>query len=248
MLKFSGPNKLRLIRFHHQQRSFLPFYQVEPLSDVDILYLRRSALRILSIIEEGLAFPAWYGLSGSDCPHLFDYPAINCYSASQNGITHKQHYGSSDSAKDGYGEAIAAQFISENTTITTSAPAQSPAPPSCAIFGVDGANFLSYRIRDGKLVDPFASQDDFPTQYFCMLWEPLDDRVRAPLAKPQSTQYNVCFTHGDITPTNILVDEQLRPIGLVDWEYTKATYIRRSYVGWCHLFRRIFPEYGDELE
>ncbi|PBK68014.1 hypothetical protein ARMSODRAFT_1005024 [Armillaria solidipes] len=224
-------------------------------------------------------------------------------------------------AKDGYGvsvgEAIATQFVSENTTIpvphildvvssgpkhpyfpnlqsnfilSTGIPgtefglsgvsadrlseAQASVfvdtlrgwfdqlrtlpPPSHAISGVNGASFLSYRIRDVELVGPFASQKEFHAQYFCTPWEPLDGRVRAALTKRHSTQYKVCFTHGDITPTNILVDEHLRPIGLVDWEcaawmpeyweYTRAIYIRPSYMGWCRLFKGIFPDYDDELK
>ncbi|KAK0484300.1 hypothetical protein EDD18DRAFT_1361311 [Armillaria luteobubalina] len=131
-------------------------------------------------------------------------------------------------------------------------------PPSHAISGLDGASFLSYRIRDGEFVGPFASQEEFHAQCFCTPWEPLDDRVRAALVKRQLTKYRICFTHGDITPTNILVDNQIRPIGLVDWEcaawmpeyweYTRAIYIRQTYTGWWNLFRRIFPDYDDELE
>ena len=30
-------------------------------------------------------------------------------------------------------------------------------------------------------------------------------------------RYRICFTHGDITPHNILVNENLRPCALVDW-------------------------------
>ncbi|KAK0441235.1 uncharacterized protein EV420DRAFT_1580426 [Desarmillaria tabescens] len=121
-------------------------------------------------------------------------------------------------------------------------------PPGHAISG----------INEGELVCPFASQEEFHAQYFCTPWEPLDDHVRAALAKRQSTQYKICFTHGDITPINILVDKELRPIGLIDWEcaawmpeyweYTRAIYIRQSYAGWYHLFGRIFPDDDDEVE
>ncbi|KAK0476343.1 hypothetical protein IW261DRAFT_1490773 [Armillaria novae-zelandiae] len=131
-------------------------------------------------------------------------------------------------------------------------------PPSHAISGVNGASFFSYRIDSGEVVGPFASQEEFHAQYFCTPWEPLDDRIRAALVKRQSTEYRICFTHGDITPTNILVDNQIRPVGLVDWEcaawmpeyweYTRAIYIRQSYKGWWNLFRRIFPDYDDELD
>ncbi|KAK0214391.1 hypothetical protein IW262DRAFT_1514503 [Armillaria fumosa] len=214
-------------------------------------------------------------------------------------------------AKDGYGvsvaEAIATQFVSENTTIpvpqildivssgpehsyipdsqsnfilSTAVPGtmfgrsgasvfvdtlrgwfdqlRALPPPSHAISSLNGTSFLSYRIRDGELVGPFASQEEFHAQYFCTPWEPVDDHVRVALVKRQSTKYRICFTHGDITPTNILVDSKIRPVGLVDWEcaawmpeyweYTRAIYIRQSYKGWWNLFRRIFPDYDDELE
>ncbi|KAI0261369.1 hypothetical protein BC834DRAFT_799442, partial [Gloeopeniophorella convolvens] len=51
----------------------------------------------------------------------------------------------------------------------------------------------------------------------------------------------VRFTHGDISPHNILVDDAQRPVGLVDfgcvawtpecWDYTMAVYQRRQYPG-----------------
>ncbi len=76
--------------------------------------------------------------------------------------------------------------------------------------------------------------------------------------KRQSTQYRICFKHGDITPNNILVDEQLWPTGLINWEcvawmlgywdYTTSIWIRQSYSGWRNLFGRIFPGYEDEVE
>ena len=32
------------------------------------------------------------------------------------------------------------------------------------------------------------------------------------------TYYKICLTHGDLTPHNILVDENVRPVALIDWE------------------------------
>ncbi|KAG7441673.1 uncharacterized protein BT62DRAFT_1079844 [Guyanagaster necrorhizus] len=184
-------------------------------------------------------------------PHLSDYPAIDCYGASQNGTTREValrviRLPFNLYAKDGYGvpvgEAIATQFVSENITIpvphildvvssgpkhpyfpnlksnlilSTGIPgtefglssvkvddmseeqasvfvssvrgwfAQLRAlpPPGHAISGVNGASFLSYRIRDAELVGPFASQEEFHAQYFCTLWEPLEDHDRAALVK-----------------------------------------------------------------
>ncbi|KAK0443709.1 uncharacterized protein EV420DRAFT_1340663 [Desarmillaria tabescens] len=121
-----------------------------------------------------------------------------------------------------------------------------PPPGDHTISGFKGTGIFSYRIRKGGTVGPFRSQDEFHAQSFCTPWEPLDDRVRAALMKRQSTRHRICFTHGDITPHNILVDEQLRPTGLIDWEcagwmpeyweYTRSIWIRQIYTGWCDLF------------
>ena len=29
--------------------------------------------------------------------------------------------------------------------------------------------------------------------------------------------YRICFTHGNISPTNVLVDKNYVPVGLIDW-------------------------------
>ena len=71
------------------------------------------------------------------------------------------------------------------------------------------------------------------------------------------TNYKICLTHGDLTPHNILVDENVRPVALIDWEtagcmpeyweYTRALYMRVGNVGWQEAFKRIFPGYESEL-
>ncbi|KAK0234352.1 hypothetical protein EDD85DRAFT_938686 [Armillaria nabsnona] len=111
---------------------------------------------------------------------------------------------------------------------------------------VNKEELKSHRIRQDGNVGPFVSQDEFHAQQICTPWEPLDDRIQGALMKRQSTQYRICFTHGDITPNNILVDERLRPTGLIVWEctvwmprywdYTRSIWIRQSYSGWRNLF------------
>ncbi|KDR78662.1 hypothetical protein GALMADRAFT_209085 [Galerina marginata CBS 339.88] len=91
-------------------------------------------------------------------------------------------------------------------------------PDDRTISGFMGTGVSSHRIRWPDTVGPFASQDELHTQPFCQPWEPYDDALRAALEKRANTQYKICFTHGDITPHNILVDENLRPCALVDWE------------------------------
>jgi serine/threonine protein kinase len=117
---------------------------------------------------------------------------------------------------------------------------------------------MSFRIAHPSLVGPFASQDEFHAQHFCQPFETYHDELSTALDKRAKTQYKICFTHGDITPHNILVDEDLRPCALIDWEcagwmpeyweYTRALYLRTSYLGWKDVFTDIFPDYEAELK
>ncbi|KAK0184335.1 hypothetical protein F5146DRAFT_1075249 [Armillaria mellea] len=179
-------------------------------------------------------------LSGPKHPYFPNFQSNFILSTGIPGI----EFGLSGVSADHLSEAQATVFV--DALRSWFAQLRALPPPSHAISGVNGIPFFSDRIRDSEFVGPFASKEEFHAQYFCTPWEPLDDRVRAALAKRQSTRYRICFTHGDITPTNILVDNQIRPIGLVDWEcaawmpeyweYTRAIYIRQSYKGWWNLF------------
>ncbi|KAK7454082.1 hypothetical protein VKT23_011593 [Stygiomarasmius scandens] len=131
-----------------------------------------------------------------------------------------------------------------------------PPPEPHKVSGFSGGGVYSPRIRDAETVGPFASIEDFHAQPFCTPWEPHSAELREALAKRNSNQYKICLTHGDITPTNILVDESLKPSGLVDWEcaswmpeyweYTRSLWLRQRYTGWCDLLTRIFPGYSSE--
>ncbi|KAF8153026.1 kinase-like domain-containing protein [Crassisporium funariophilum] len=110
-------------------------------------------------------------------------------------------------------------------------PRSLPPPDERIVSSFLGGGLFSYRIDDEELS------------------RALDIRSR--------TQYKICLTHGDLTPTNILVDKNFRPVALIDWEtaswmpeywgFTRAVYIRDRYVGWREVFKRIFPGYETEL-
>ncbi|KAF8157142.1 kinase-like domain-containing protein [Crassisporium funariophilum] len=130
-------------------------------------------------------------------------------------------------------------------------------PDDRTISGFMGTGVLSYIIEHPRTVGPFASQDEFHAHRFSQPWESDDDALRAALEKRANRRYKICFTHGDITPQNILVDEKLRPCALVDWECAgwmpeyweliRALYARQRYLGWTKVFTDIFPSYEAEL-
>ncbi|KAF8166061.1 kinase-like domain-containing protein [Pholiota molesta] len=110
-------------------------------------------------------------------------------------------------------------------------------PDDHTISGFMLTGVMSFRIAHPSLVGPFASQDEFHAQHFCQPFSTYHDELSTALDKRAKTQYKICFTHGDITPHNILVDENLRPCALIDWEcagwmpeYWEYTVGRYTYV------------------
>jgi len=71
--------------------------------------------------------------------------------------------------------------------------------------------------------------------------------MRAIAARVRKKPYRICFTDGDISPSNILVDENYMPVGLIDWgcaawmpkywELTSSIYIRQRYTSWVRVFK-----------
>ncbi|KAF8952255.1 hypothetical protein BDZ97DRAFT_1682160, partial [Flammula alnicola] len=104
---------------------------------------------------------------------------------------------------------------------------------------------------------PYPSRHDFHAEDFCTPWASDDDELNRALERRSKTNSKICLTHSDLTPQNILVDENARPVFLIDWqtaswmleywEYTRALHLREGYVGWREAFKRIFPEYESEL-
>jgi len=135
---------------------------------------------------------------------------------------------------------------------------QSLTPPSDgSICGFLGGDFSSHRILFDERVGPFESQDVFHAQMFCTLWPSADPAIAALARTVHQKRYRMCFTHGDLSPDNILVDHHFRPIGLVDlqcaawmpehWDFTTALWRRQRYVAWFNAFTQAFPQYRNEL-
>ena len=132
-----------------------------------------------------------------------------------------------------------------------------PPPSGLAVCGFMGTPFMSYRIDHSACVGPFSSSDEFHSQYYCTLPPEADPDIRALAKRVREKPYRVCFTHGDISPSNILVDEDYLPVGLVDWgcaawmpeywELTSSIYCRQRYAGWVRIFKAALPQYEEEL-
>lgn len=111
-----------------------------------------------------------------------------------------------------------------------------------AICDANGGPVFDYRLA-GRGGGPFQSESEFNN--FIITQE----RLRDPC---HSRHHNICFTHADLSPNNILIEEG-RLSGIVDfgcagyfpeyWEYTKAMF---STPGLDSSFPKIFEEvFGD---
>ncbi|OSX61548.1 hypothetical protein POSPLADRAFT_1145115 [Postia placenta MAD-698-R-SB12] len=128
-------------------------------------------------------------------------------------------------------------------------------PDPHAVCGFGGNGVRSFRISYDRYVGPFASEMEFNKRLL-----QYNEATHTELAAAShSKSHRIYFTHGDINPTNILIDEDMRPVALVDWEcaswmpeyweYTTALYFMYpNYTEWCDLFTGIFPDYRVELE
>ncbi|KAF7800195.1 hypothetical protein EIP86_011442 [Pleurotus ostreatoroseus] len=132
-----------------------------------------------------------------------------------------------------------------------------PPPPNDAVCGFLGTSFQSFRLDYTRRIEPFDSVDTFHNQRSLTLPPTAPPGIQSLAARVRSRRHRLCFTHGDISPDNILADENCKPVGLVDWECAAwmpeyweltATVVRRqSYRPWMEVFKRIFPQYREEL-
>ncbi|KZT22508.1 hypothetical protein NEOLEDRAFT_1164162, partial [Neolentinus lepideus HHB14362 ss-1] len=123
-----------------------------------------------------------------------------------------------------------------------SIPPPSKGPKICA---VDGGPVLCYRVCVDR-VGPFEIEADF-YQWLCDRLVPVHTR-----------SHPICLNHNDLAPQNILVDENGRLSGLVDWatlswfpwywEWTRSYYTKEAYEPWRALMDDVFGRFEEELE
>ncbi|KZT21932.1 hypothetical protein NEOLEDRAFT_1072714 [Neolentinus lepideus HHB14362 ss-1] len=115
----------------------------------------------------------------------------------------------------------------------------------------------------GGSFGPFPSPEDFHRALleYSDLQTPNEvkgavlDRINAAF----SNDYGVRLTHGDLTPSNILVDKDLNITSILDWataswmpeywELVKSIFLlqyRKSF--WRKVMEQVFPQYGDIQE
>ncbi|TFK50359.1 hypothetical protein OE88DRAFT_1660693 [Heliocybe sulcata] len=93
-----------------------------------------------------------------------------------------------------------------------------PPPSSPLVCGFMDNPFMSYRIDHSDFVGAFASLAEFHAQYFCTVPPQADPEICELAERIRKKPNRVCFTHGDLSPNNILVNENYVPVGLIDFE------------------------------
>jgi aminoglycoside phosphotransferase (APT) family kinase protein len=117
-----------------------------------------------------------------------------------------------------------------------------------------GGGILDWRVPDSQRGElRFKTEADL-NKY---LTDPFCDDIRKRAAISHNVQHDIVFTHGDLNPRNILV-ENGKITGIVDWEnagwfpeyweFSKAHYSVRSLMRWlADVVDQVFEGYRDEL-
>ena len=114
----------------------------------------------------------------------------------------------------------------------------------------------------GQFCGPFNSEKELNefclSRFDTLAWEPSTRAQIDALRDRLTANHRIMFTHSDLTPQNILVDEQNNIVSILDWEmagwkpeqweYLKATWLSEPDEGWPTFMDRILPDYQDQLD
>ncbi|RMZ69059.1 kinase-like domain [Pyrenophora seminiperda CCB06] len=120
-----------------------------------------------------------------------------------------------------------------------------------------GGGILDWRIGGSQRTE-LRFQDELQFNEYLIDDLPLDEDKRKLVSKSHSVKHDIVFTHADLNMRNILVDNDGRISGIVDWEcagwypeyweYSKAHFGARYTVRWtADVFDQIFLGYRDDL-
>jgi aminoglycoside phosphotransferase len=121
-----------------------------------------------------------------------------------------------------------------------------------------GAGILDWRIGDSQRKElKFRDEAEF-NQYLTHDL-PLDKDMWKQISTSHDVKHDIVFTHADLNMRNILVDEDMKISGIVDWEcagwypeyweYTKAHFSARYTTRWIvDVLDQVFLQYRDELQ
>lgn len=125
------------------------------------------------------------------------------------------------------------------------------------VCSFSGDGILDYRIsseRTGVALESQAAFNDFLFQTVAIDEHP---RIREFVKDVHSTNYPLVLTHCDISPFNILVDEDYKLTGILDWEtcawlpayweYTRTRFHKSAYLEWLNMTDNILEPWPAEL-
>lgn len=121
-----------------------------------------------------------------------------------------------------------------------------------------GGGILDWRIGNSQR-EELRFQDEAEFNRYLTHDLPLDKDAWELISKSHSVKHDIVFTHADLNMRNILVDDNMKISGIVDWEcagwypeyweYSKAHFTVRYSARWiADVLDQIFPSYRDELE
>jgi serine/threonine protein kinase len=146
-------------------------------------------------------------------------------------------------------------YISELRSLTQ------PKHLSGRICSLDGGAFFEPLIL-GQFCGPFNSEQELND--FCLSrlakfsWEPSTRSQIDAIRDRLTNDHRIMFAHSDLTPRNILLDDQNNIVSILDWEmagwrpeqweYLKTMWMGQYDEGWPDFVHRILPDYRDQLD